>query len=232
MGRRTAKTIVLLGSAFLLATEADAQYRTGPGGDIGISFVAADAIGALDFTVDQGFGLEVQAGLPIAADGHLRLRMDGGFLIYGIEQILYCDYGCRVGSQLTTTNSMVYGGVGPELVLGRGGFRPYVHASAGASWFVTSSSLDDRDGYGPYLETTNFWDVVFSWKFGGGLRFGVGGSERTFIDMGVVLHNNGVTNYLTRGDIVDNPDGTVTLYPNRSDADFLSFKLGVTFALY
>jgi hypothetical protein len=40
-----------------------------------------------------------------------------------------------------------------------------------------------------------------------------------------------VATYLTRGDIVDNPDGTVTIYPNRSDADMLNFKLGVSVAL-
>jgi len=232
MGRRAAASILLVGSALILSTDASAQHRSGPGGNVGISFIAADAIGAFDLAIDQGFGMEAQVGIPIAADGHLRLRLDGGFMIYGLQQVRYCDFTCRVGPELTTTNSIFYGGVGPEIVLARGRIQPYVHASAGMSWFVTSSSLDDYDGYGPYLETTNYSDEVFGWKFGGGIRFGAGGSERVFIDLGVVMHDNGRVSYLTEGDIVDNADGSVTLYPQLSEADLLSFKLGVSFALH
>ena len=76
----------------------------------------------------------------MAADG--RLRLDGGFIIYRIESVYYFAYGCRVGSELTTTNSILYGGVGPEIVLARGDVQPYVHATAGMSWFVTSSNTD------------------------------------------------------------------------------------------
>jgi|TARA_B110000116_G_scaffold248616_1_gene241760 hypothetical protein len=38
--------------------------------------------------------------------------------------------------------------------------------------------------------------------------------------------------YLTEGDIVDNPDGSVTKYPKPSEADLLSFQLGVTLGLF
>jgi hypothetical protein len=211
--------------------EASAQERYGPGGAVYVNFVVADAIGDLGWAVDQGYGLELGAGLPIAADGHLRLRFDGGFSIYGLERIHYCDFGCRVGSTVTTANSIFYGGVGPEIVFGAGDIRPYVHGSAGLSWFVTSSSLDHHDGYGPYLDTTNYSDTVFSWRVGGGLRFGVG-SGPVFIDLGATLHENQFATYLTNGDIVDNPDGTITMHPKYSDADLLSFKMGVSVAIH
>ena len=36
----------------------------------------------------------------------------------------------------------------------------------------------DFDGYGPYLETTNYSDVVLGFKYGGGLRLRVGGGHK------------------------------------------------------
>lgn len=118
------------------------------------------------------------------------------------------------------------------MVLARGPIQPYLHASAGLSYFVTSSSVDDNDGYGPYLETTNYSDLVFGWKFGGGLRLRVGGGHNPiYLDFGVERHDNGIANYLTSGDIVDNPDGSITLYPNRSEADLIAFHVGVSVGL-
>lgn len=222
---------VTLGALLALAPSADAQRVQGPGGSLGISFVAADAVGELGALVDHGFGLQLDGGLPIALDGRVRMRGDFGFLVYGHERLTFCyTWSCRVGSDLTTTNSIVYGGFGPELVLASGPIQPYVHATAGLSGFVTSSSLDDHDGYGPYLETTNYSDVVFGLKLGGGLRMRLGrGGRPVYLDLGVEHHDNGIANYLTVGDIVDNPDGSITVYPNRSQADLLTFRAGVSF---
>lgn len=201
----------------------------GPGGYFGFSFIAADAVGDLGTVVDQGFGFQLGGALPMAADGHLRIRADAGFVVYGLERLYYCGFSCRVSSELTTTNNIVFAGIGPELILSRGDVRPYVYGLAGLSYFVTSSSLDDHDGYGPYLQTTNYSDTVYGLKYGGGIRFRMGGDRRPiFLDLGLERHDNGVADYLTKGDIVDNPDGTVTLYPNRSDADLMSFRVGVT----
>ena len=228
-GRIGLGAVMVVGMALASVGEASAQYERGPGAALHVNFVVADAVGELGYAVDKGYGLELGAGLPIGADGHLRLRGDLGFSVYGLEHIDYCAYGCRVSSTLTTANSIVYGALGPEVVLGTGPIQPYVHGSAGISWFVTSSSVDDHDGFGPYLETTNYSDTVFSWRVGGGLRFAMG--RRVALDLGVTHHDHGLTRYLTQGDIVDNPDGTVTMFPNQSEADLLSFKVGLAIRL-
>ncbi len=236
--------ILAMAGLALLADSAEAQRRGhdrhdrheqhdehdgGPGGSFGIGLVGANAIGDLGTVVDQGFGLHLAGGLPMGGDGHLRLRLDGGFVVYGVERLHYCGISCRVASELTTTNNILFAGVGPELVLSRGDVRPYVYGTAGISYFLTSSSLDDHDGYGPYLQTTNYSDAVYGLRYGGGLRVRVGGHRRpVFLDLGVERHDNGVAEYLTRGDIVDNPDGSVTIYPNRSDADLMTFRFGVS----
>lgn len=229
MGQSVAKAILLVGGALICAGEAEAQYRDGPGGHFGISFSAADARGELAGAIDQGFGLELTGGIPLAADGHLRLRLDGGFLVYGLEHIDYCEYSCRVLTELTTTNSILFVGVGPELVLARGDIQPYVFGTVGGTWFVTSSSVDYNDGYGPGDETTNYSDHTFGLRYGGGIRFHA--TRKVGIDLGVTRHDNGLVSYLTKGDIVDNPDGSITMNPNLSEADLLSFQIGVSIGL-
>ena len=221
---------VTLGALLSVPTGALAQRAQGPGGSLGISFVAADAVGELGSLVDHAFGAQIDGGLPVGMDGRVRMRGDLGFLVYGHERISFCyTWSCRIGSDLTTTNSILYGGFGPELVLAAGPIQPYVHAMVGLTGFVTSSSLDDHDGHGPYLETTNYSDVVFGWKAGGGLRMQLGRGHRpVYLDLGVEHHDNGIANYLTVGDIVDHPDGSITVYPNRSQADLLTFRVGVS----
>jgi hypothetical protein len=233
MKRYFMKSTVLAGSLLALAGSADAQQASrGPGGFVGFSLVAGDPVGELGSAVDQGFGVQIAGGAPIAMNGILRIRGDLGVLVYGHERFQECSFGCRVFTDLTTTNSIVSGGIGPELVLGSGSLQPYAHASVGLSYFVTSSSLNDHDGYGPYMETTNYSDLVLGWAFGGGLRMRIGGGRKpVYLDLGVRHHDNGIANYLTEGDIVDQADGSVTIYPNRSEADLMSFHLGITVGL-
>ena len=232
MKRAKREMVVVVAGLMASAAGLEAQHR-GPGGFVGLSFVAANPIGEMGTLVDNGFGLEISAGAPMAAGGHLRMRVDLGAVIYGWEEVFLYDVMHRVGSDVTTTNSILHGSVGPEIVLVRGDIEPYVHAGAGLSIFATSSHMDDDFGYGyghdPYLETTNYSDTVFRWLYGGGVRFRAG--SRTFVDMGVSKVDNQVANYLTKGDVVDQPDGSVLLYPNRSDADLMSFRVGVSFAL-
>ena len=52
------------------------------------------------------------------------------------------------------------------------------------------------------------------------------------IDLGVTRHDNGTVSYLTKGDIVDNPDGSITMNPNLSEADLLSFNVGISIGLH
>lgn len=44
----------------------------------------------------------------------------------------------------------------------------------------------------------------------------------------VTYHNNGEADYLREGDIRDNFDVTITVFPVRSDTDLFSFQAGVT----
>jgi hypothetical protein len=168
----------------------------------------------------------------MSTDGRLRLRGDLGFVNYGHERLRYCystPFGCRVEADLTTTNNIIYAGIGPELALRVGALEPYAYATTGLSYFATVSSLGDEWGYADWAETTNYSDLVMAWKLGGGMRLRLSrGARPVSLDFGVERHRNGTADFLTEGDIVDNPDGSVTLYPNRSEANLTTFRFGVS----
>ena len=48
------------------------------------------------------------------------------------------------------------------------------------------------------------------------------------IDAGLAYRRNGRADYLLEGGIEDNPDGSITLDPIRSDTDLLTFHIGVS----
>ena len=51
------------------------------------------------------------------------------------------------------------------------------------------------------------------------------------LNLGARYHENGRVEYLTKGDIVDNPDGSVTMYPVLSEANLMSYHFGVSIGI-
>jgi hypothetical protein len=214
----------------------EAQQQSGPRFSAGISFAFADPSGELKTFFDQGFGGQLQGGLGIAAEGRLRLRGDLGYLVYGHEKREFCapvPVGCRIGLGLQTNNTILYGGIGPEFVLMTERLEPYLYGTMGFSYFATVSSLYGADGKEDKgFDTTNYSDGVMAWKMGGGVRIGLSRGEYPLsLDLGLERHQNGITNFLTKGDIVDHPDGKITLLPNQSEANLMTFRFGVSLGL-
>ena len=230
----TTFSVTALSLLALTATGATAQERSAPSGAWGLSFVAAEPVGDLALYFDNGFGGQIDGSWPMSTDGALRLRGDVGLLVYGHERLRYCysvPYGCRIEADVTTTNSIIYAGIGPEIALRLGALDPYVYATTGLSYFATVSSVShDWGDDGP--GTTNYSDFVMAWKLGGGMRVRLSrGPRPVALDIGVERHRNGVAEFLTRGDIVDEPDGSITMYPNRSEANLTTFRFGLSLGL-
>lgn len=202
---------------------------------VGFHLLGADPVGEFAEVVDQGFGLALEGSFPLVGDGALRLRTDGGFIIYGHERKNVCfpvPVGCRIGLDLTTSNTIFFLGAGPEIAVPYGPLRPYVNATAGFSYFATISSLSGDDEWDDWGDTRNFSDFVGSVKLGGGIRALLrDGRKPIHLDLGVQYHRNGVTEYLREGDIVDEPDGSITLYPNRSEANLVTYRIGLSFGI-
>jgi len=233
-GFRTGLTTLAVLALFAPAAMAQEQEQRELAGRVGITFLVGEPQGEMGRLVNEGFGLQLAGAMPVAAEGHLLMRADFGAMIYGHEHQSFCygpPVGCRIGGDVTTDNVILFGGIGPEIVLAKGAVEPYVNASFGFSYFVTTSSLGD-DGYDDYGHTTNFDDGTFAWRVGGGVRVQVGGGRNpVFLDFGVERHDNGIAEYLTEGGIVDHPNGSITLYPHRTEANLITFRMGVSIGI-
>lgn len=235
---RVCRLLLLLVGTGLAAPELRAQARepiSDSWGFVGVHLGGAVPVGEFGELVDGGFVIQGTLGFPIALDRALSLRLDLGAIIYGNEQQAVCfppPVGCRIGVDVQTTNSIATFAFGPELAA-RGTVAPYVNAGVGFSYFATTSSLsgaddfDDRD----LFSTRNYSDFVGQYRFGGGVRFNVAqsGGGPIMIDAGFEYHGNGIAEYLRRGDIVDLPDGSIEIFPNRTEANLTVLRVGVTF---
>lgn len=229
----TASVLLTVIGAAAPAAAQDAFPTDVPRVYIGIQGVYARPVGQFGDYVKHGGGLNLSGTFPVTRGNVFALRADGGFIVYGSETRRVCfsaTVGCRIELDLTTTNSIAYLNVGPQLMVPTGAVRPYINAAIGGSYFGTTSSVDGVDGNDDdFASTTNFDDITFAWNAGGGVLIRLSsGRTPVLLDLGVRYHGNGEVEYLKEGDIVDNPDGSITITPTRSEANLVTFQLGVS----
>jgi hypothetical protein len=202
---------------------------------LGGEFTFAAPQGEFSDFVDQGWGGGMHYLVRLDPDGWVGLRVDASLLNYGHERervLLSNTVGGRIQLDLTTDNNIAFFGVGPQIGLPTGALRPYVNGFAGVSYIYTESSVGGTSSGETFASTTNFDDASFAYGGGAGLYVPLGHGRRPVsLDMGVAYRHNGTAEYLRHGDIVDNEDGTVTLFPVRSETNLLTFPLGVSVAL-
>jgi opacity protein-like surface antigen len=201
----------------------------------GLSAIVGQPRGAFRRYVDDGFGVGGHALYRLDRQGAFAVRLDGGYLNYGRET-LRIPFGTRpgggrVGLDLTTTNDIVWLGLGPQVMAPRGPVRPYVNGTAGISYFATTSSVSGRDDLDAFAHDTNYDDTQFSWGAGAGVLVPVWHNRRSLVlmDLGARYHDNGRNvRYLSEGGIRDLPNGDVQLDVIRSRADLITWHLGVS----
>ena len=207
------------------------------GGFAGGSFTIAQTQGEFADYVDAGLGGSLHYIHALDRDGWLALRVDGGFVIYGYERQrvpLSPTLGGRILVDLTTSNDIAWIGVGPQIGVPDGTLKPYVNGYGGFSYLATTSSVEGISHYDDenIFSTTNFDDWSFSYGGGAGVYIPVRrGAQPVSIDLGVRYHNNGQAEYLREGGIQDNADGTITVFPVRSDTDLLTFHIGFSIGI-
>jgi hypothetical protein len=217
-----------------IAQSAEAQdippSQRSPIGAIGGNVMVAEPVGEFGNSIDTSWGFSVVGHVNLTR--FLRIRGEGGYVEYGSESREICLPDCRIRFDEVTTNSIVFGSVGPELVLPHGPIRPYVHAGIGGSYFATSSHLDGVDDDDDIGDTTNFDDGAFLVTMGGGVYVPlVLGAADVAIDVGIRYHRNGSVRYLREGDIREGPDGGILFTPTQSRAHFVAFTIGMTVGL-
>lgn len=231
--RNATPTLVVAALLILVAGEVHGQLQPRPvRAHAGGGLIFAQPVGEFGDFIDGSFGAGGHFILNLDRDGVLGLRADGGFVIYGRERKRVClstTVGCRIQVDLTTTNNIAFASIGPQVGVPTGPVQPYVNASIGFSYFSTRSSVSGANDSDEQFQTTNFDDITFAWQAGTGLRIPVSTARTPIsIDFGARYNTNGRVEYLRRGDIIDQPDGSITLEPQRSQADLVTFVLGVS----
>ena len=161
--------------------------------------------------------------------GWLGLRSEASFLINGceIEKVPLSPF---VDVEQETTNWILAAGWGPQIYLGTGPIRPFAYWTVGFSAFVSTTSVSGMYEDEPIASTINHSDFGLQFHGGGGLSIEVvGGEDPLYIDLSASYRYNGWTSYLANG--TDNlrrlPDGDWVADPIESDANLLSYSLGL-----
>ena len=202
---------------------------------VGVELTAASPQGEFRDYVNSGWGGGLHYLVRADRDGWLALRVDASLLNYGHERqrvLLSPTVGGRISVDLTTDNNIAFFGAGPQLGLPTGAVRPYVNGFAGVSYIFTESHVGGSSGGDSFASTTNFDDASFAYGGGAGVYIPLSHRRNPIsLDAGVTYRHNGAAEYLRSGDIVDNPDGSITLHPVFSETNLLTFHLGVSVGL-
>ena len=222
----------ILAALLVLTLGAQAQGQgLSPKWLIGFNGTLARPVGEFQNYVDWGGGMGLYGVVNLDRSNQVGLRFGSSFVIYGHErfatQLLPATR--RVLVDVNTDNFIVDFGVGPQFTFGHGPLRPYAYGTAGLAYFATVSSLNGVDGGPDFAHTTNFDDLTYSLTGGGGILLEL--SRKVSLDLSAHWTLNGEVNYLTEGDIVENWDGSITMFPVRSEANLMTFRFGLAIAL-
>lgn len=231
MRRRTWVVAVLVMAAPFAA---EAQHRPAPSFALGLNGVLARPVGEFQSFVDWGGGLGIYGLLSVDRSRHFGVRMDGSAVFYGHESYTtpFSPSIRRVLVDVSTDNFIVGFGVGPQLTLGEGPVRPYIYGTAGFSYFATVSSVRGTADWDDGLSSTNLDYFSGALTGGGGLLMRLSrGDHPVSMDLSVQSTYNGEAEYLIRGGIVENRDGSLTLFPIRSQANLVTFRTGITIGI-
>ena len=229
------KAVFLLSTAgiFTSAVVADAQIVNRPqipsrftvGGDLAIS----QPKGEFANNVPTGYGFDVTGLLKLDPQGWFGIRGDVGQVRYGHEHVNLGFFGPNaIELDLNTDNRIEFGELGLQLQFPDGAFRPYANASYAGVHFTTESCVSNPDGFVQDQCHSNHGDWASAGVFGGGVIIPFGKSLAA-LNLGARYHYGAKATYLRQGDIVDNPDGTVTLNVRSSKTDLVLWQIGFTY---
>jgi hypothetical protein len=227
------KAVFLLSTACVFASAAAAGAQVGynppqipsrfvVGGDLAIS----QPKGEFASNVPTGYGFDLNGLFKLDPKGWFGIRADAGGVRYGHEHIPL-GFFSGIELDLNTDNRIEFGALGLQLQIPDGWFRPYANASYAGVHFTTESCVSNPDGLVQDQCHSNHGDWAGAGVFGGGVKipFGTFGA----LNFGARYHYGAKATYLRKGDIVDNPDGSVTLNVRSSKTDLVLWQIGFSY---
>lgn len=195
---------------------------------------AAVPVGEFQTFVDLGGGAGMGVLAYLTPERNVALKLDGTFVVYGSDSfrtplsptIPFVDVDVR------TTNYIASLGVGPQVYLGSGNLRPYVFGTAGFSYFATQTSVSGTHDVEEFASTTNFDDLTLALSGGAGLSVQLShGKNPVALDFSATYQRNGLTEYLTEGDLFELPGGGWGVDPVLSETNLMSYRVGVSIGM-
>jgi hypothetical protein len=240
IGNLTARRAAALALALTSGAAGAAAAQT-PGlrearswGGVGLGLIVGVPVGEFGYYVSPAPGVAGSFAVNLDRAGVIALRVDGSYIQYGNDDrpVSLAGTGGLVNLDMSTDFFIAALRAGPQLVLGQGPVRLYGFGTVGAAYFATWTSLRDNCGCYDIATTTNYDDGALSLAGGGGFLIDVShGHHPVSFDLGATYVRNGRVTYLREGSIVENPDGSFTLQPVRSDANLVLLQLGVSVGL-
>jgi hypothetical protein len=226
-----ASAAALLVAAAPLAAQRYGLREVRDVGDAGVSLALAVPVGDFTQTSAAAGGLNVFGAFNLDRAGGLALRLDGSYLLYGVDHQVVAQPFYPVGINTTYTIATV--GIGPQITLGQGPARLYGFGLAGFSYIAAHSAYRvDGCGCGAFDSFTDFDDWTGALQAGGGLRLALRTRHvPVALDVGARYLANGRAWVVGPGDVVAQPDGSVVVYPTRTRADLVVFHFGVSVGL-
>lgn len=183
---------------------------------------------------EKGFGFSGHIGYFIG-DSPIMVGADIGYLNYGTEKHWepLSETIPEVSVEVRTTNNifMLHGFA--RVQQQEGSVRPYVEGLYGFKYLFTRTSI--KDGW--YNETiaaaTNLSDLAGSWGVGTGVDIRLwegqrrGGAYDISLNLSAKYLWGAKAEYLKKGSIISNPDGSISYLVLRSTTDMLQPQIGV-----
>jgi opacity protein-like surface antigen len=220
--------------ATLALSSASGAQQVTPRMEAGAGFEYAQPVGDFRQNVRQGFGGAGHFVFGLDPDAIIGIRADIGYLNYGNDThyVPFSSSVRRIIVQEKTSNNIFFAGVGPQITIPLGRVRPYVNAGVGFAYFFTQTSLSTDDDSYQIAQTTNYSDNSLAYTGGAGFKIPLSVADESIaIDIGARYNSIDNARYLTKGDIVDDPnsDFGIIVTPHESAADFIAYHLGVSF---
>jgi opacity protein-like surface antigen len=221
---------------FVLSASAVAQaqetLRRTPRMEAGGGFDYAQPVGDFRQNVTRGFGGAGHFMFGLDPDATIGIRIDAGFVNYGNDThyVPFSSSVRRIIVQEKTSNNIFIASVGPQITLPIGAARPYINAGIGLAYFYTQTSLSTDDDSYQIAQTTNYSDNSLLYTAGAGFNVPLSfAGDNVGLDVGARYNSIDNARYLTKGDIVDDPNSQygIIITPHQSAANFIAYHLGV-----
>ncbi len=197
---------------------------------IGGELAVGSPLGEFDKNVDTSVGVGVHVGYRLAS--FLSIRFDIAHLIYGSDSWRTTNPSFPgVSFEMNTENTLTFFGLGPQLTGRLGPLRPFVNLSGGFETLSTSTTLRGNGQEMNVAEDTNFRDYAWAWGGGAGVHVPIPAWKGVTVSLGAFYQAGGNAEYVLKGGLRRNGDGTVSPETVESKTGLVRYQLGLTMGM-